>query len=628
MKSHLKIIVPFLLIGTILVSSCSTNNIRTSQQSTNTDTVEPTTTPDEGKTSSSSVDETFTVTWRVEGTVVEVDENVKKGEMPVYDGETPTKENTDEFHYTFNGWNPELKPVESDQTYDAVFNEAVNEYIVTFNSNGGTNIDSVTVLYGCLINEPDVKPEKEGYKFVNWCTDKELTTPVEWPYLVKKDVTFYAAYNVKVDLVKHLKALFEGYSLNPMSYITESLLPSYSANLVEESELNYDFATFVQTKDILDYGYGEQWMMVLENLNQSMLFFNVLSVVDTLSASSITAFNNYMDKNPGETANHSFKLGDYNVTIDFDGLIMSYVLEFETTIPVIGSVTAQLALTLDVNSGERTGRIQLSDANALKYVMKDNSYQFAIRYGGFRRAYFEINKDVQGNTNGSIFEYLSIDGKVETSSSAQFFIKEDYTTVVGNKADGIIGFKGAICELYNTSNGHLLGYEVNELLDAAGVEINYDTLWFNLSDTTGINSVKEIVNQPVEEGKENPNGIYINGSINKFETKKYGGFGPKMLSRRFDIEMRKRYFSHVEGDSVVTKQYLIPMLFVQEEKLNDLIEDINKTNEGLNFDLIINESVLSKLQNEYDSRLPVFNEAKDDMSVEAILSFIGTRVEF
>ena len=414
---------------------------------------------------------TYQVVWKnYDGSVLEIDNNVPYNTLPTYDGETPLKPKSVEYSYSFDGWDKKILPVKENTEYVAKFKETINKYTITFETFDGSKVNSITADYGTLINEPEDKPILENYRFVGWCIDEDLTTAVTWPYKLVGDVTFYASYNEKVNIGQYLKSLLEGYSYNPLSKIPQSLLPSYEANLINQGQLDFDYTNFVNTNLILDYGYGEQWKMVVDNLNQSTIFFNVLSAIDLVSSASITAFNNYLDKNPSSTVEYSFEVGVYKVDISFDGTLMIYVLEFDTTIPLIGETKVQIGLELNVNTGERVGRIQLNDANALKYVINGDSYTFAIRYGGVRRAYFNMIVNEDASISGSIYEYLGIDGSISTSSAAEFYINEDYTTVIGNKAGALAGFDGVICEVYNTNTGHLIGYEVNEHLSALGTE--------------------------------------------------------------------------------------------------------------------------------------------------------------
>jgi len=55
---------------------------------------------------------TYTVKWcNYDDSVLETDLNVKKGENPTYDGETPTKPEDELYYYDFAGWTPELTSV-------------------------------------------------------------------------------------------------------------------------------------------------------------------------------------------------------------------------------------------------------------------------------------------------------------------------------------------------------------------------------------------------------------------------------------------------------------------------------------------------------------------------------------
>ena len=252
--------------------------------------------------------------------------------------------------------------------------------------------------------------------------------------------------------------------------------------------------------------------------------------------------------------------------------------------------------------------------------MTENSYTFAIRYAGVRRAYFNISKDEDGVVSGHIYEYLGVDGVYEKSSCADFYIDDTYLTVVGNKASGIIGFTGYICEIYNIESGKLLAYEVQETLSV----INYDTLWFNLDDVEGINSIK-VVEGSREDNKNNPYTIYINNSYTPFKVKNGSIIDP---SRRYDIELRRQYFyTYNEGTEEYEQiEVLIPMFFVQADYYDDVINDVANENNDLAISFTNNVlDNLEYLETQYRTLIPVFIENKDKITVEMILEYIGEK---
>ena len=64
----------------------------------------------------------YTVTWKNGDTVLATN-SVPYGDMPVYSGKTPVKEETNRYTYSFNGWTPEITDVTGNVTYTAVFDE-------------------------------------------------------------------------------------------------------------------------------------------------------------------------------------------------------------------------------------------------------------------------------------------------------------------------------------------------------------------------------------------------------------------------------------------------------------------------------------------------------------------------
>lgn len=80
-------------------------------------------------------------------------------------------------------------------------------YTITFDSNGGTVVDSQTVVGGSKINAPK-NPKKEGFDFYYWY-EKNINDPFNFDVLVEKDYTLTARWEVKSDEDKIIEALIK-----------------------------------------------------------------------------------------------------------------------------------------------------------------------------------------------------------------------------------------------------------------------------------------------------------------------------------------------------------------------------------------------------------------------------------
>lgn len=87
---------------------------------------------------SSSFVESYTITWKnYDGAILEIDSNIKMGEIPEYNGKTPEKPSDERYSYTWSSWTPEITPVMENQTYTAVYSSSQIQYEITYNLNGG-----------------------------------------------------------------------------------------------------------------------------------------------------------------------------------------------------------------------------------------------------------------------------------------------------------------------------------------------------------------------------------------------------------------------------------------------------------------------------------------------------------
>ena len=80
----------------------------------------------------------ITVTWKnYDGEILEVDENVSYGSMPVYDGEEPTKPGDEAYDYVFANWDKETEPAEMDIEYVAVYEQVIRKGSITASLESG-----------------------------------------------------------------------------------------------------------------------------------------------------------------------------------------------------------------------------------------------------------------------------------------------------------------------------------------------------------------------------------------------------------------------------------------------------------------------------------------------------------
>ncbi len=104
--------------------------------------------------------------------------------------------------YTFVGWYADealttpwdfTTPITDDTTLYAKWDKVAVNYTVSFESNGGSDIESQTVLENTVALKP-TDPTQSGYTFAGWYADEALTTPWDFTTPITKDTTLYAKW--------------------------------------------------------------------------------------------------------------------------------------------------------------------------------------------------------------------------------------------------------------------------------------------------------------------------------------------------------------------------------------------------------------------------------------------------
>ena len=87
--------------------------------------------------------------------------------------EAPTREG-----YTFIGWDKEIPTTMPTENMTVTAQWEINQYTITFDTNGGSEIAPITQDYGTAITVP-ADPTREGYTFMGWDQEIPTTMPAE-----------------------------------------------------------------------------------------------------------------------------------------------------------------------------------------------------------------------------------------------------------------------------------------------------------------------------------------------------------------------------------------------------------------------------------------------------------------
>lgn len=120
--------------------------------------------------------------------------SVKHDELPSC--EDPTREETAQYFYDFDGWSPEIVAVTGEAVYMATYLETLRTYTVTWkNDDGSTLLEDINVAYGTMPSYDGATPTKPAtaqysYTFKGWHI--EIST-------VTGDITYEARYTETVN---------------------------------------------------------------------------------------------------------------------------------------------------------------------------------------------------------------------------------------------------------------------------------------------------------------------------------------------------------------------------------------------------------------------------------------------
>ena len=152
--------------------------------------------------------------------------------------------------FVFAGCSPDA-PVQSDGAH----------HTVTFDSRGGTAVESQQVLDGNTVRRPET-PARDGYFLNGWYTDAAASDG-EWHFetdRVTSDLTLYAGWTLQSDLTPTASLVFElndegdGYTVTDVGEETQIVIPAeYNGLPVTSIQGHYGTGAFARTAVTIAY---------------------------------------------------------------------------------------------------------------------------------------------------------------------------------------------------------------------------------------------------------------------------------------------------------------------------------------------------------------------------------------
>ncbi|QWB95997.1 InlB B-repeat-containing protein [Mycoplasmatota bacterium] len=174
-------------------------------------------------------------------------------------------------------------------------------YKISFDSQGGSEVESMIVYEGDLVTEPD-DPIKDGYQFVGWYTTDNFTRTFDFDVMPSGDTTVYAKWNYIDENIYTITFDTNGGSaVDPLS---ENGGVSISAP-AEPTKEGFEFAGWYSDQDLV-YAYQIAYMpygnlVLYARWREAVSYEGYYEGADTLVGQSLS---NFLENLLSETDNN------------------------------------------------------------------------------------------------------------------------------------------------------------------------------------------------------------------------------------------------------------------------------------------------------------------------------------
>ena len=389
--------------------------------------------------------------------------------------------------YTFKGWDKEIPETMPAENITVKAQWGINQYTITFDTNGGSEIAPITQDYGTEITVP-ADPTRKGYTFKGW--DKEIpeTMPAEnltitarwkdtekptgeiiigtnkWNEFLNKltfGIFFKDTQEVTINAVDNSGVVFVSYLVTDKE-LSEAELNSLVFRAYEEPfsiDPNGEYIVYVMLVDEnINITYLRSDRITLDNIQP------VISGIENgktyCEAQTVTVDEKYVD---------TVTVNGTAVTLDADGGFVLPPTNGEQKIVVTDKVGNNAEMTVTVNNGHTFGKwVSDNDGKHTRKCIVDGCDAFETENcsGGNATCTEKAVCDVCGKAYGE-FDGTNHEGGVQEWTTRTAFNHEQKwnccgAVIVASEAhewkDGVCRECGYVCLHNDTDKDHVCDY--------------------------------------------------------------------------------------------------------------------------------------------------------------------------
>ena len=428
--------------------------------------------------------------WEINQYTIAFDTNGGSEIAPItqdYGTEITAPDNPTRKGYTFKGWDKEIPETMPAENITVKAQWEINQYTITFDTNGGSEIAPITQDYGTEITVPD-NPTRKGYTFKGW--DKEIpktmpaeniTITVRWRDTEKptgeiiigtnkwneflNELTFGIFFKdtqeVTINAVDNSGVVFVSYLVTDKE-LSEAELNSLVFRAYEEPfciDPNGEYIIYVMLVDEnINITYLRSDRLTLDNIQP------VISGIENgktyCEAQTVTVDEKYVD---------TVTVNGTAVTLDADGCFVLSPTNGEQKIVVTDKAGNNAEMTVTVNNGHTFGEwVSDNDGKHTRKCTVDGCDAFETENcsGGNATCTEKAVCDVCGKAYGELNGTNHEGGVQEWTTRTAFNHEQKWNccgaVIVASEAhewkDGVCRECGYVCLHNDTDKDHICNY--------------------------------------------------------------------------------------------------------------------------------------------------------------------------